>query len=82
MLILQLDIEGMDHLCGLVVRVHGYRSRDPWFDSWRYKIFWEEVDMERGPLSLMTITEELLEWKKSGSGSRKSRLTVVWDPLC
>jgi hypothetical protein len=27
------------HLCGLVVRVPGYRSRDPWFDSWRYQIF-------------------------------------------
>jgi hypothetical protein len=25
----------------------------------------------------MRITEELLEWKSSGSGSRKSRLTAV-----
>jgi hypothetical protein len=29
------------------------------------------VGLERGPLSLMSITEELLEWKSSGSGSRK-----------
>jgi hypothetical protein len=35
------------------------------------------VGLERGPLSLMRITEELLEWKNSGSGSRKSRLTAV-----
>jgi hypothetical protein len=26
------------------------------------------VGLERGPLSLMCITEELLEWKSSGSG--------------
>jgi hypothetical protein len=26
-------------LCGLVVRVPGYRSRDPGFDSWHYQIF-------------------------------------------
>jgi hypothetical protein len=38
---------------------------------------WEVVRLERGPLSLMRITEELLEWKCSGSGSRKSRLTAV-----
>jgi hypothetical protein len=35
------------------------------------------VGLERGPLSLVRITEELLEWKSSGSGSRKSRLTAV-----
>jgi hypothetical protein len=26
------------------------------------------VGLERGPLSLVRITEELLEWKSSGSG--------------
>jgi hypothetical protein len=35
------------------------------------------VGLERGPLSLMSITEELLEWKSSGSRSRKLRLTAV-----
>jgi hypothetical protein len=40
-----------DHLCGLVVRVPGYRSRDPGFDS----------GLEWGPLSLVRITEELYE---------------------
>jgi hypothetical protein len=32
------------------------------------------VGLERGPLRLVRITEELLEWKSSGSGSRKSRI--------
>jgi hypothetical protein len=66
-----------DCLCGLVIRVPGYRSRDPGFDCRRYQIFGEVVSLERGPLSLVSITEELLEWKSSGSGSRKSRLTVA-----
>jgi hypothetical protein len=38
------------------------------FDSCRYKIFWEVVGLERGPLSLVSTTEELLKWKSSGSG--------------
>jgi hypothetical protein len=76
-------------LCGLAVRVPGYRSRGPGFDSRRYQIFWEVVGLERDPLSLVSITEELLEWKSSGSGSRKPRLTAVGircadhaTPLC
>jgi hypothetical protein len=48
---------------GLVVRVPGYRSRGPAFDSRRYQIFCEVVGLERGPLSLVRIIEELLEWK-------------------
>jgi hypothetical protein len=32
------------------------------------------VVLERGPLRLVRITEELLEWKSSGSGSRKPRI--------
>jgi hypothetical protein len=61
----------------LVLRVPGYESRGPGFDSRRYHIFWEVVGLERGPLSLVNITEELLEWKSSGSWSRKSRVTAV-----
>jgi hypothetical protein len=38
------------------------------------------VGLERGPLSLMRITEELLEWKSSGSGSRKPRL-LPWGSV-
>jgi len=51
-------------LCGLVVRVSGYRYRGPRFDPRRYQIFWVVVSLERGPLSLMRSIEELLEWKK------------------
>jgi hypothetical protein len=32
------------------------------------------VCLEWGPLNLVTITEELLEWKSSGSERRKPRL--------
>jgi hypothetical protein len=64
-------------LCGLVVRVPGYRSRGPEFDSRLYQIIWEAVGLERGPLSLVSITEELLEWKSNGPVSRKPRLTSV-----
>jgi hypothetical protein len=30
------------------------------FDSQRYQIFWEEVGLERGPLSLVSTIEKLL----------------------
>jgi hypothetical protein len=55
-----------DRLCGLVVRVPGYRSREPELDSRRYQIFWDVVGLERGPLNLVRIIEELLEWKSKG----------------
>jgi hypothetical protein len=54
-------------LCGLVVWVPGYRSTGPRFDFWSYQNIWEVVGLELGPLSLMKIIEELLEWKSSGS---------------
>jgi hypothetical protein len=50
-----------DRLCGLVVRVPGYRSRGLKFDSRRYQIFREVVGLERGPLSHVGTTEELTE---------------------
>jgi hypothetical protein len=33
-----------------------------------YQIFWEVGGLERGPLSLVITTEELLEKRSSGSG--------------
>jgi hypothetical protein len=60
-----------------VVRVSDYITRGPGFDSRPYQIFWEVVDLERGPLSLVRITVELLEWKNSGFGFTKPRLTAV-----
>jgi hypothetical protein len=52
----------MDRLCGLVVRVLGYRSGGPGSipGTTRKK---EIVGLERGPLSLMSTTEELLDRK-------------------
>jgi hypothetical protein len=44
--------------------------RSPVFDFGRYQIFWV-VGLERGPLSLVSIIEELLERKSSGSGLGK-----------
>jgi hypothetical protein len=63
-----MGFEPTIRLCGLVVRVPGYRSRGPGFDSRRYQFFGEVVGLERGPLSLVRITEGLLEWKSSGFG--------------
>jgi hypothetical protein len=48
-----------DRLCGLVIRVLDYRSRGPGFDSQalpKKKV----VGLERGPLSLVNTTEELV----------------------
>jgi hypothetical protein len=58
-----------DLLCGLVIRGPGYTFRDLGFDSRRYQ--------ERGPLSFVSIFQELIGWKSSGSGSRKLRLTAM-----
>jgi hypothetical protein len=44
-----------------VVRDPGYRSTGPGFESRRYQIFREVVGLERGPLSLVRIIEELLK---------------------
>jgi hypothetical protein len=51
------------------------------FDSRRYQIFWEVVDLERGPLSLVSTTQELLERKNSwsGLGSREYGRRDPWS---
>jgi hypothetical protein len=51
-----------DRLCGLVVRVLGYRSGGPGSipGTTRKK---RVVGLERGPLSLVSTTEELLDRK-------------------
>jgi hypothetical protein len=54
-----------DRLCDLVVRVLGYRSGSPEFDSRHYK---KVVGLEQGPLSLVSATEELLGRNSGGSG--------------
>jgi hypothetical protein len=52
-------LEDQDRLCGLVVRVLGYRSRGPGSILPEKKV----VGLERGPLSLVSTTEELLDRK-------------------
>jgi hypothetical protein len=49
-----------DRLCGIVVRVLDYRSRSAGFDS---RALQKIVGQERGPLSLVSTTEELLDRK-------------------
>jgi hypothetical protein len=51
-----------DRLCGLVVRVLGYRTGGPGLipgTTRKIKV----VGLERGPLSLVSTTEELLDRK-------------------
>jgi hypothetical protein len=72
--------EGINRLCGLVVRVPGYRSRGPGIDSRRYQIFWEVVGLERGPFSLVSINDELLGRNSNGSGL-ENRQYGRGDPL-
>jgi hypothetical protein len=57
-----------------VVRVPGYRS------GGLGSIPWEVVDLERGPLSLVSTNEKLLERKSSGSG-QENEITGIGDPL-
>jgi hypothetical protein len=57
-----------DRLFGLVVKNSWLQIQRSGFDSRRYQIFWEVLGLERGPLSLVSTTEELLERKNSGSG--------------
>jgi hypothetical protein len=57
----------VDRRCGLVVRVPGYRARCSGFNFQRHHILWEGVDLEQGPLSLVSTSEELLGRNNSGS---------------
>jgi hypothetical protein len=58
------------------------------FDFRRYQMFSEALGLERGPLSLVSTTEELVERNSSGSGlenrdySRRGFVTLTtWHPL-
>jgi hypothetical protein len=56
---LEILYKTWDRLCGLVVRVLGYRSGGPGSIPGTKKV----VGLERGPLSLVSTTEELLDRK-------------------
>jgi hypothetical protein len=51
------------------------------FDSRHYQVFWEVVDLERGPLSPVSTNEELFERKSSGSGLEKRKYGSRDPPL-
>jgi hypothetical protein len=51
------------------------------FDSRHYQIFWEAVGLERGPLSLMSTIEELLE-RKVAAPVQKTEIRAVGNPPC
>jgi hypothetical protein len=51
-----------DRLCGLVARVLGYRFEGPGFNSRHYQKK-KVMGLERGPLRLVSTTEELLDRK-------------------
>jgi hypothetical protein len=63
-----------DRLCDLVVRVLGYRSGGPGFDSRHYQK--KVMGLGRGPLSLVSATEELLD-RKVAASAYKTENTVV-----
>jgi hypothetical protein len=71
-LCLQSRIEDDSYLC-LMIRTASmvYRSRGPEFDCLRYQNFRQIMGIERGRLSLVRITEELLGRSNSGSGLEK-----------
>jgi hypothetical protein len=56
-----MDSLNQDRLCGLVVRVLGYRSGGPSSIPGATKK--KVVGLERGPLSLVSTAEELLDRK-------------------
>jgi hypothetical protein len=80
-------MNSVDSLCGLVVRVLGHRSGGPGLIPLHYHKK-KLVGLERGPLSLLSTTEELLGRKSSGSGleirdygRRRSAALTTWHPL-
>jgi hypothetical protein len=58
------NVSDVDRLCGLVVRVLGYRSGDPGSIPGTTRFSKKRVvGLGRGPLSLVSTTEELLDRK-------------------
>jgi hypothetical protein len=55
-------------LCGLAVRVSGYKSRGPGSIPSATRCSEKVISLEQGPLSLMSTIKELLERKRKGSG--------------
>jgi hypothetical protein len=56
-----------DRLCGLVVKSFWVQTQRSRVRFPRFQIFWEAAGLQRGPLSLVRTTEELLEEKVSAA---------------
>jgi hypothetical protein len=65
-----------DRFCGLVVRVHGNRSRVVGSIPGATRFFLEVLVLERGQLSLVSTIEELLD-RKVAAPVYKSENTAV-----
>jgi hypothetical protein len=70
-----------NRLCGLAVRVPGYRSRSLGSIPWGPDLLSSSESGTSGPLSLMSTTEELLGRNSSGSGLEKREYGHK-DPSC
>jgi hypothetical protein len=64
-------------LCGLVVRVSGYRYRGPWFDSRRYQIFWVAVGLEQVHSASWGQLRSYLNKEVAAPGLENRDLTAV-----
>jgi hypothetical protein len=62
----RIPLEAWKSMC--VLNLFVLQIQKSGFDSRRYQIFREGVGLERGPLSLVSTTEELLVRHSSGSG--------------
>jgi hypothetical protein len=69
------------HVFVYSVTLSGYRSRGLGSIPDATRFLWEVLGLERGPLSLVSIIEKLLERKSSGSGL-ESREYGRKDPSC
>jgi hypothetical protein len=69
-----------DRLCGLVVKVPGYRFRGPGSLPGSTRFFLRNSGFGTGPLSLVMIIEELFQGT-SGSGLENRKLTTVGESL-
>jgi hypothetical protein len=64
-------------LCGLVARAPGYRSRGPRSIPGATRFSEKQWGLERGPLSLVSTIEKLLEWKSKSYSLKKIEITTV-----